>query len=154
MLFEMRFATTTQNLKVFSVKQELAVCVGSPLKLLNLTDSKGAPLCCSDLIHASTDEAGEPEELQLQLTSPRPASYGRINVFLKVLTGDVIPIALSAEDTVEHFKCLVYERNGIPPCQQRLIYAGKEIEEKQLLSSYGIKEGSVIHLVVRQGGAC
>lgn len=44
---------------------------------------------------------------------------------------------------------LVHDQEGIPPDQQRLIGAGKQMEDSHVLASYGIRAGDMIHLVLR-----
>ncbi|KAL0207119.1 hypothetical protein P9112_012830 [Eukaryota sp. TZLM1-RC] len=71
---------------------------------------------------------------------------------VKTLTGKIIPIDLQELDTVESLKYKIQEREGIPPDQQRLIFAGRQLQEDQLLSSCGVQNNSTIHLVLRLRG--
>jgi hypothetical protein len=73
---------------------------------------------------------------------------------LKLLTGKVVSVAYEPEQTVIEFKDNVKETTGIPVENQRIILAGKLLDDERKLSSYGVKEGfsSVMHLVVRFRG--
>eukprot|EP00889_Picochlorum_renovo_P000398 jgi/Picre1/27428/NNA_000395.t1 len=73
---------------------------------------------------------------------------------VKTLTGKEIEIDIEPSDTVERIKERVEEKEGIPPVQQRLIFAGKQMNDDKLAKEYHIEGGSVLHLVLalRGGG--
>lgn len=88
-------------------------------------------------------------------TSPtlKPAgTYYQICV--KTLTGKTIRIDVSYEHTIEEMKCLIQKQEGTPPDQQRLVFAGKGLENGRTLSDYNIQKESTIHIVLplRGGG--
>ena len=68
---------------------------------------------------------------------------------VKTLTGKEIEIDIELTDTVERIKERVEEKEGIPPVQQRLIFAGKQMNDEKTAKEYNIEGGSVLHLVSR-----
>jgi len=71
---------------------------------------------------------------------------------VKTLTGKEIEIDIDPTDQVQRIKERVEEKEGIPPSQQRLIYAGKQMNDDKTADDYKISGGSVLHLVLALRG--
>lgn len=96
----------------------------------------------------------EPEPEGAEEGVPPAAVHDSMGIVVKTLTGKAIPLQVKRSDRVENVKAKLHAAEGTPPDEQRLIYAGKQLQDGRTLADYKVDPDSTMHLVVRLGGGC
>jgi len=98
----------------------------------------------------ASEDGGSAGQARRPAKSQKHQSY--FMIYIKKLSGEIIILEVSCDNTVEQVKGKVQVRDGLPIDEQRLIFAGKQLEDGRRLSFYNIQKEDTIHLVERLSG--
>jgi ubiquitin len=101
-------------------------------------------------------EAGlksEPKPVQYSIGEEHSAdlntSTSSMQIFVRNLIGKTLALRVDSSNLVDTVKDIIQQREGVPQTEQRLIFAGKQLENGRTLSQYNIQKDNTLHLVLR-----
>lgn len=92
-------------------------------------------------------------EINAEVIAVNDASDGKMALFVKTLTGARTVLAVRSSDTIEDIKQQIQDKIGLPPCQQRLLFIGTQLEDHNTLAHYRIQKESTVWIYTQLRGS-